>query len=309
MSRCWLLWVLAPLLVGLGCKGSSPDQEPAPRASPSAGAVESAPPPSAAPPPPEPAPSAPRSPSAFTPSPEPEASEWGQAPEIAALGARALGCEATMVREWLRVRCERGPSRVPTEIAVDRGRKARSRGARESLQARDGVMTLIQAILPGTDFAATFYWKAEEHVLTARWPLGSPVSERVVRFDVAAPAPRPSASPPVTPSDDWGAARVVNVPGAAALGCEARMSREALRVACPARGMLENIEVTRASHRARSRLAPGPALVVDLTPGTQIEALFSWADRRSARLVIWWPMGEMMPDPVGRFVDGPPREP
>lgn len=146
-------------------------------------ACDSAPPDAARPAwqatPPEAPPSLAKAPS----SPLPTQAEWDNTRPSKVTRASVLGCEGRVVREWLRLECvprENLPPFAPQRIDILRGRAKSERFAGEILEARGGPVRVIVPMTEGTDFEAQLVWPEQRHAFSVHWPLGSPISERIV---------------------------------------------------------------------------------------------------------------------------------
>ena len=116
-------------------------------------------------------------------SPLPTQAEWDNTRPSKVTRASVLGCEGRVVREWLRIECvprENLPPFAPQRIDIVRGRPPKEHVAGEILEARGGPVRVIVPMTEGTDFEAHLVWPEQRHAFTVTWPLGSPVSDRVV---------------------------------------------------------------------------------------------------------------------------------
>ena len=122
-----------------------------------------------------------------------------------------------------------------------------------------------------------------------------------------APAPGPgSRRSPVPSMADWNVVGEVTVTGSSALACETKMIREWLRVTC--RGTNDTggtpLDVTVQGKPADTYTFAAnqvTSLVLPFVEGVNLEAVFSWTDKR-AKLHVAWPRGAPMPAVKGRFV-------
>jgi len=161
MTRRWTAWgLLLPSLVLAGCPEKvSTSQEPS--ASVPAAPASSAPTVSAAAassnaaptePPPPPLPTPPEK-GSLAPTPI----DWKKAPKVEIAHARALGCDAYMIREWIQVVCKEGP----TTDRPERVEVLRDDGAKKRVFARasDGRVSLVLALRRGVDAEIVFHWR------------------------------------------------------------------------------------------------------------------------------------------------------
>jgi hypothetical protein len=98
----------------------------------------------------------------------PSKAELDAAPDLAVDGAKDLGCETRMVREWLQIACRGSGAKAPTFVEVTKGK------TKDTLVATipGSSMSVKTPYEPGVELEATFYWgdKAKKLVL-AKWPL------------------------------------------------------------------------------------------------------------------------------------------
>ncbi|MFT3769089.1 MAG: hypothetical protein QM820_26920 [Minicystis sp.] len=133
----------------------------------------------------------------------------------------------------------------------------------------------------------------------------------------AAPSSAAAAEASEAPtSEEWQAAKEVNVVGLTALGCETKRVREWVGVFCakpneaqgtPVKVKVEKAETLHTGAPAELRRdvkitsAEGKTtLVARFVPGTDVEATFTWTDKEK-RLVLWWPADKPEPRFVGSF--------
>jgi hypothetical protein len=119
--------------------------------------------------------------------------------------------------------------------------------------------------------------------------------------------PLPPGRTPVPAPDEYAAAREVTVKGSSALHCETKMVREWLRVSCRGAndtgGTPTAVTVTRGDREETVLYAAGgvTSMITPVLEGTEIEALFSWTDKRHS-LVVKWPAGRPKPIVLGEFL-------
>lgn len=98
----------------------------------------------------------------------PTKAELDAAPDLGVDGAKDLGCETRMVREWFQIACRGSGAKAPTFVEVTKGR------SKDTLVATipGSSMSVKTPYEPGVELEATFYWgdKAKKLVL-AKWPL------------------------------------------------------------------------------------------------------------------------------------------
>lgn len=99
----------------------------------------------------------------------PTKQELDAAPDVAVEGAKELGCEARMVREWFQIACRGSGAKAPTYVVVTKGK------TKETLVATiPGVsMSVKSPYEPGGEaLEATFYWADKAQTLTMeKWEL------------------------------------------------------------------------------------------------------------------------------------------
>lgn len=122
-----------------------------------------------------------------------------------------------------------------------------------------------------------------------------------------AAAKLPAGRTPMPTLDEWNTQRKeVTVKGSSALGCETKIVREYLRVACKGKndsgGTPKTVQVTKGGRgEVLTFAAPGVAtLIVPFVEGIFLEAVFSWTDK-SYKLGVIWPKGSKQPVVVGVF--------
>ncbi len=132
----------------------------------------------------------------------------------------------------------------------------------------------------------------------------------------AAPSSSADAASEVPTSEEWQAAKEVNVTGSTALGCETKRVREWVGVFCAKPNDTQGTPVKVKVEKAETLHTGAPAelrhdvkitstegkttLVARFVPGTDVEATFSWTDK-DKRLVLWWPADKPEPRFVGAF--------
>ncbi len=99
--------------------------------------------------------------------------EWRREKECTVKGSSALRCETKLVREWLRLSCERveydeNERRVDvlSEVVVTQG------GHGDWRAYQQGTVNLLIPVLPGDETRVRFGWKKKTHELTLSWPKG-----------------------------------------------------------------------------------------------------------------------------------------
>lgn len=189
MTRSTLLSLsVIPVLLLTGCP-DKPRVEPTPAASSAPAAPSAAPPPTSssapvveAPPPPPPLPLPPDK-GSVAPTPV----EWKKAPKVEIAHAEPLGCEARMLREWVRVECREHPwTDLPLRAKVTRDDGAENRIFARRLAER---VIVIVAVRKGTDAEAELTWRTPgwgKRRLNARF--GQDDARPVVAFDRGAPS-------------------------------------------------------------------------------------------------------------------------
>ena len=98
----------------------------------------------------------------------PTKAELDAAPDLAVDGAKDLGCETRMVREWFQIACRGAGAKAPTFVEVTKGK------TKDTLLATiPGVsMSVKTPYEPGVELEATFYWgDAAKKLVMAKWPL------------------------------------------------------------------------------------------------------------------------------------------
>ncbi len=119
-------------------------------------------------------------------SPAPTPAEWKRAAAFPLRYAEQLGCQASTVREWLRVLCKEHPA---TDLPI-RATIVRDTGAKGRIftQATEGRVSLVVAIRPNTDVEVRFEWRTPgwgSRTLTIRRPEATDVA--TASFDRRAP--------------------------------------------------------------------------------------------------------------------------
>jgi hypothetical protein len=99
----------------------------------------------------------------------PTKAEVDAAPDVAVEGAKELGCETRMVREWFQIACRGQGAKAPTFVVVDKGK------TKDTLVATiPGVsMSVKTPYEPGAEpLEATFYWADKAQTLKMeKWTL------------------------------------------------------------------------------------------------------------------------------------------
>ena len=98
----------------------------------------------------------------------PTKAEMDAADDVAIDGAKELGCETRMVREWIQIACRGSGAKAPTYVEVTKGK------TKDTLVATiPGVsMSVKTPYEPGVELEATFWWGDSAKKLTlAKWPL------------------------------------------------------------------------------------------------------------------------------------------
>lgn len=116
----------------------------------------------------------------------PTVKEWPTGRETPILGAAHLGCDARMVREWIRVSCRdaNAAGGTPSAVEVQKGG-----GGDTYTFAKNGVTSVVTRVLPGTETVVRFTWSdAVTFPLVLAWPSGTVVMPAPIgRFDGAPP--------------------------------------------------------------------------------------------------------------------------
>lgn len=102
----------------------------------------------------------------------PKLDEWNAASEVIVKGAKPLGCETKMVREWLRVSCrgKNGTGGEPKAVTLTKGG-----GKGDTFTfAANKVSSLVCPFVDGTDIRAEFEWSDSKKTLVVSWPHGAP---------------------------------------------------------------------------------------------------------------------------------------
>ncbi len=98
----------------------------------------------------------------------PTKAELDAAPDLAVDGAKELGCETRMVREWFQIACRGSGAKAPTFVEVTKGK------TKDTLVATipGSSMSVKTPYEPGVELEATFYWGDQSKKLVmAKWPL------------------------------------------------------------------------------------------------------------------------------------------
>jgi hypothetical protein len=208
-----------------------------------------------------------------------------QTSEVKVAGAPELGCEAKVVREWLRVSCRKShPSRGTAELAVV------TRGDTNKHEhytfSDEGIASLVLRFEPGVDLEAVFRFTAVTYKFNTAWPEGSPEPEIKGLFNGGAPIPSappggeaqagtpygkelPGRSPIPTDLEYQRRGREVTVTNSTALQCETKKINEWLRVRCFGENGLR-----------------GKAVGVRVLQGASKNDVFSWMDGDAATLIL-----------------------
>ncbi|MCC6555688.1 MAG: hypothetical protein IT372_22225 [Polyangiaceae bacterium] len=124
---------------------------------------------------------------------------------------------------------------------------------------------------------------------------------------VAATAALPPGRTPMPTLEEWNKERKeVTVKGSSALGCETKIVREYLRVACAGKndtgGTPTTVRVDRGGRGEAMTVAADSVtiLIVPFIMGIDFAATFSWTDK-SHTLVVKWPHNAPKPQTVGVF--------
>lgn len=112
-------------------------------------------------------------------SPTPTVAEWDQAAEIDVTGAKALGCETKMVREWLRVSCRdtNDTGGKPTNVELVKGGKVDT-----YRYVKGAITSLVTPFVVGVHTEARFSWSDKARTLVVTWPDGAPRPATVAAF-------------------------------------------------------------------------------------------------------------------------------
>lgn len=121
----------------------------------------------------------------------------------------------------------------------------------------------------------------------------------------AAPGPNGRSAIPTT--EEWSAAKEVDVKGSTKLNCETKMVREWMRVSCRGKndtgGEAKNVTIKKGGGRgdtftfAQNKVA---SLIYPFVNGMDLVAVFEWTDKKQ-ELVVSWPHGAPMPQLKGEF--------
>ncbi len=102
------------------------------------------------------------------PSPRPAAKDFDNGKKIVVRRVPNLGCEARVVREWIRIGCGRKDTLA---VKVVRPKKAPENVFAEKVDGR-GVVTM--AVQRGLDLRVDFEWKGSTRRLVTVWPEDAP---------------------------------------------------------------------------------------------------------------------------------------
>ena len=119
-------------------------------------------------------------------------------------------------------------------------------------------------------------------------------------------SPTLSNKPPTTA--EWNAqTKEVTVTGSSKLKCETKMVNRWLRVSCRGKndtgGTPKNVTITKGGGDGKTFTYAQnnvTSLVLPFVEGVDVEALFTWTDKK-AKLHVWWPRGAPEPPPKGKF--------
>lgn len=106
----------------------------------------------------------------------PTRAEMDAATHLEVEGAKDLGCDVRMVREWLEIACRGSAAKAPTYVAVTKGK------TKDTLIATipGTSMSVLTPYEPGVELEATFYWADKTRKLTlAKWELKKKLPEIV----------------------------------------------------------------------------------------------------------------------------------
>jgi hypothetical protein len=106
----------------------------------------------------------------------PTRAEMDAADHLEVEGAKELGCDVRMVREWLEIACRGSAAKAPTYLAVTKGK------SKDTLLATipGTSMSVLTPYEPGIELEATFYWADKSRKLAlAKWELKKKRPERV----------------------------------------------------------------------------------------------------------------------------------
>jgi hypothetical protein len=114
----------------------------------------------------------------------PTLDEWNAVGEVTVSGASALGCEAKMVREWLRVSCRgaSGSGGKPSSARLTQGGRTDT-----YTYAGYGVASLVTPFVAGVHLEAEYGWTDMTRSLVVDWPAGAPKPSVVGAFAGAGP--------------------------------------------------------------------------------------------------------------------------
>ncbi len=107
--------------------------------------------------------------------------------EVQVGGSKELGCEAWMIREWIRLSCTGDKGELGKPQSAETQKQA---GAPAYIFARAGVAIRVETqLVPGRTYQAELTWHDGKRVFEIRWPRGQ--ARPLVRFVDADAEPKP----------------------------------------------------------------------------------------------------------------------
>ncbi len=142
---------------------------------------------------------------------------------------------------------------------------------------------------------------------SANQPLPTPSAEAPATVSAIAPPVSVPGRSPVPTTAEWDATKEVGVRGSGALGCETKVVREWLRIACRGKNdsggtptTIKTLKGVRSGEAFVFTGAGATSLVLPYLEGIAAEFVFSWTDK-SHKLTLSWPKGAPRPLLLGVF--------